>query len=174
MITESWRQKSRTEAGYREFVGSRAASLHRTAYLLCGDWHLADDLVQETFVAIFRHWRRVQRADNQNAYVKRILINEFNRHWRRYGGLPVHADIDRLAGAVPDVSDEVVNRADLLRALLTLPARQRATVVLRYLEGMSERETAAVMRCSEGTVKSQTSRALTSLRNFLDRTESTL
>jgi len=73
---------SRPEEEYREFVGSRAASLHRTAYLLCGDWHLADDLVQETFVQTFRHWRRVQRADNQNAYVKHILINEFKRHWQ--------------------------------------------------------------------------------------------
>jgi RNA polymerase sigma-70 factor (sigma-E family) len=162
------------EQDYREFAGSRAASLHRTAYLLCGDWHLADDLVQETFVQTFRHWRRVQRADNQNAYVKRILINEFNRHWRRYGGLPVRADNDRPEVAVPDISDEVVNRADLLRALLTLPARQRATVVLRYLEGMSERETAAVMRCSEGTVKSQTARALNALEACLKHKESPL
>ena len=162
---------SSPEEEYREFAGSRAASLHRTAYLLCGDWHLADDLVQETLVQTFRHWRRVQRADNQNAYVKRILINEFNRHWRRYGGLPVSADNDRLEVAVPDISDEVVNRADLLRALLTLPARQRATVVLRYLEGMSERETAAVMRCSEGTVKSQTSRALNTLGGCLRHKE---
>jgi len=159
---------SRPEEEYREFVGSRAAALHRTAYLLCGDWHLANDLVQETFVQTFRHWRRVQRADNQNAYVKRILINEFNRHWRRYGGLPVRADTEV---AVPDISDEVVNRADLLRALLTLPARQRATVVLRYLEGMSERETAAVMRCSEGTVKSQTARALNVLEGCLKHKE---
>ncbi len=162
---------SSPEQEYREFAGSRAASLHRTAYLLCGDWHLADDLVQETLVQTFRHWRRVQRADNQNAYVKRILINEFNRHWRRYGGLPVSADNDRLEVAVPDISDEVVNRADLLRALLTLPARQRATVVLRYLEGMSERETAAVMRCSEGTVKSQTARALSALAGSLKHKE---
>jgi RNA polymerase sigma-70 factor (sigma-E family) len=161
---------SSPEQEYREFAGSRAASLHRTAYLLCGDWHLADDLVQETFVQTFRHWRRVQRADNQNAYVKRILINEFNRHWQRYGGLPV-ADNDRLDAAVPDISDEVVSRADLLRALLTLPARQRATVVLRYLEGMSERETAAVMRCSEGTVKSQTARALNALEGCLKHKE---
>ena len=161
---------SSQEQEYREFAGSRAASLHRTAYLLCGDWHLADDLVQETFVQTFRHWRRVQRADNQNAYVKRILINEFNRHWQRYGGLPV-ADNDRLDVAVPDISDEVVSRADLLRALLTLPARQRATVVLRYLEGMSERETAAVMRCSEGTVKSQTARALNALEGCLKHKE---
>ena len=162
---------SSPEQEYREFAGSRAASLHRTAYLLCGDWHLADDLVQETLVQTFRHWRRVQRADNQNAYVKRILINEFNRHWRRYAGLPVSADNDRLEVAVPDISDEVVNRADLLRALLTLPARQRATVVLRYLEGMSERETAAVMRCSEGTVKSQTARALSALAGSLKHKE---
>ena len=162
---------SGTDEGYREFAGTRAASLHRTAYLLCGDWHLADDLVQETFVQTFRHWRRVQRADNQNAYVKRILINEFNRHWQRYGGLPVRADNDRPDLAIPDISDEVVNRADLLRALLTLPARQRATVVLRYLEGMSERETAAVMRCSEGTVKSQTARALNALEGCLKHKE---
>jgi RNA polymerase sigma factor (sigma-70 family) len=113
----------------------------------------------------------VQRADNQNAYVKRILINEFKRHWQRYGGLPVRADTDRPEVAVPDVSDEVVNRADLLRALLTLPVRQRATVVLRYLEGMSERETAAVMRCSEGTVKSQTARALNALGGCLKHKE---
>ncbi|HEY5399810.1 MAG TPA: SigE family RNA polymerase sigma factor [Trebonia sp.] len=166
---------SRPEEEYREFVGSRAASLHRTAYLLCGDWHLADDLVQETFVQTFRHWRRVQRADNQSAYVRRILINEFKRHWQRYGGLPVRPDADhRAEAAVPDVSDEVVNRADLLRALLTLPARQRATVVLRYLEGMSERETAAVMRCSEGTVKSQTARALNALGGCLNHKESPL
>jgi RNA polymerase sigma-70 factor (sigma-E family) len=165
---------SSPEEEYRAFAGSRAASLHRTAYLLCGDWHLADDLVQETFVQTFRHWRRVQRADNQNAYVKRILINEFNRHWQRYGGLPVRADNDRPEVAAPDISDEVVNRADLLRALLTLPARQRATVVLRYLEGMSERETAAVMRCSEGTVKSQTARALSALAGCLKPKESPL
>lgn len=165
---------SRPEEEYREFVGRRAASLHRTAYLLCGDWHLANDLVQETFVHAFRHWRRVQRADNQNAYVRRILINEFNRHWQRYGGLPVRADTDHPECAVPDVSDEVASRADLLRALLALPARQRATVVLRYLEGMSERETAAVMRCSEGTVKSQTARALNTLSGCLKHKESPL
>jgi RNA polymerase sigma-70 factor (sigma-E family) len=156
---------------YLDFVGSRAASLHRTAYLLCGDWHLANDLVQETLVQTYRHWRRIQRADNQNAYVRRVLVNEFNRHWRRYSGLPVRADTDRFVAAVPDVSEEVVNRADLLRALLTLPVRQRATVVLRYLEGMSERETAAVMGCSEGTVKSQTSRALNTLGGCLKHKE---
>jgi RNA polymerase sigma-70 factor (sigma-E family) len=165
---------SRSEDEYREFVDSRAPSLHRTAYLLCGDWHLADDLVQETFVHAFRHWRRVQQADNQNAYVRRIMINEFNRRWQRYGRLPVVADGEHPEVTVPDASDEVANRADLLRALLTLPPRQRATVVLRYLEDMSERETAAVMRCSEGTVKSQTARALSTLGGCLKHKESPL
>jgi DNA-directed RNA polymerase specialized sigma24 family protein len=64
--------------------------------------------VQETFVQAFRHWRRVQRAGNQNAYVKRILVNEFKRHWRRYGGLPVRAGAVYPGAAVPDVCDEVV------------------------------------------------------------------
>ena len=113
----------------------------------------------------------VQRADNQNAYVKRIMINEFSRSWQRYRALPVGARTDHPEVAVPDVSNEVVNRTDLLRALLTLPARQRATVVLRYLEGMSVQETAAVMRCREGTVKSQAARALSTLGDCLNYKE---
>jgi RNA polymerase sigma-70 factor (sigma-E family) len=162
---------NRRDEEYLEFVGSRAAPLHRTAYLLCGDWHLADDLVQDTLVKTFRHWRRVQRADNPNAYVRRILVNEFKRHLQHHRDLPVRTDSDRIEVTIPDVSDEVVNRADLLRALLSLPARQRATVVLRYLEGMSERETATVLRCSEGTVKSQTFRALNTLGGYLKHKE---
>lgn len=162
---------SRREEEYQEFVEANAAPLHRAAYLLCGDWHLANDLVQETLVKAFRHWRRVQWADNPTAYVRRIMINEFKRHWQRHRDLPVRAASERHEVIIPDVSDEVVNRADLLRALLSLPARQRATVVLRYLEGMSERETAAVLRCSEGTVKSQTSRALAALGGHLKHKE---
>jgi RNA polymerase sigma-70 factor (sigma-E family) len=155
---------------YREFVTSRAAALHRTAYLLCGDWHLADDLVQEALAKAFRHWRRVRRADSPDAYVQRILINEANRHWRRHRGVAPTVDADHEP-ATHDFADEIVDRAALLRALLSLPARQRATVVLRYLEGMSERETAAVLKCSEGTVKSQTFRALNTLKTFLRREE---
>ncbi len=164
---------SSPEEEYLEFAGSRAASLHRTAYLLCGDWHLADDLVQETFVQTFRHWRRVQRADNQNAYVKRILINEFNRHWQRYGGLPVESTATVPRSPSPTFLRGRQPRRSAARPA-DPPARQRATVVLRYLEGMSERETAAVMRCSEGTVKSQTARALNALEGCLKHKESPL
>jgi len=153
---------------FLEFVQSRAAPLHRTAYLLCGDWHLADDLVQETLAKSFRHWHRLQRADNPDAYVRRILVNEARWYWRRHRNAVGPADVTPREPGVPDATTAVTNRVALFQALLSLPARQRATVVLRYLEGMSERETAAVLGCGEGTVKSQTSRALGSLRTFLE------
>jgi RNA polymerase sigma-70 factor (sigma-E family) len=162
---------SREGAEFREFVLGRAAPLHRTAFLLCGDWHLADDLVQEALAKAYRHWSRVQRADSPDAYVRRILVNEVNRHWRRHKGLTTTGPVAEVA-APGDAPNEIVRRDGLLRALLALPARQRATVVLRYLEGLTERETAAVLRCSEGTVKSQTSRALAALKTYLEREES--
>jgi len=121
------------EREFREYVRSRTVALHRTAYMLCGDWHIAQDLTQETPV----------RAAATEPYM-------------------------------PDSAEEIVEHAELFQALLRLPLRQRATVVLRYLDGLSERETATALGCSQGTVKSQTSRALNSLRTFLDRTESTL
>jgi RNA polymerase sigma-70 factor (sigma-E family) len=153
---------------FLDFVKSRAAPLHRMAYLLCGDWHLADDLVQETLAKSFRHWHRVQRADNPDAYVRRMLVNEARRHWRRHRNATGPVDVTAHEPGVPDAAAAITNRVALFQALLSLPARQRATVVLRYLEGMSERETAAVLGCGEGTVKSQTSRALGSLRTFLE------
>ncbi|MEU4478064.1 SigE family RNA polymerase sigma factor [Micromonospora sp. NPDC023966] len=157
------------EHDFRVFVQGIAASLHRTAYLLCGDWYLADDLVQETLARAYSHWRKVQRADSPSAYVRRILINESRRSWRRNRNVTVHPDVDLADITAVDMSDEVVNRDELLQALQSLSARQRATVVLRFLEGLSERETAAVLGCSEGTVKSQTSRALIKLKSVLNR-----
>jgi RNA polymerase sigma-70 factor (sigma-E family) len=159
------------EQDFRLFVQGIAASLHRTAYLLCGDWYLADDLVQEALAKAYSHWRKVQQAENPSAYVRRILINESRRSWRRNRNTTAHPDADLADFAVADMSDGVVNRAELLEALQALTARQRATVVLRYLEGLSERETAATLGCSEGTVKSQTSRALIKLKSVLNRGE---
>jgi RNA polymerase sigma-70 factor (sigma-E family) len=162
---------SGSEEEFRTFVTNRAASLHRTAYLLCGDWHLADDLVQEALAKAFRHWKRVRRADSPEAYVRRILINESNRRWRNRRDVVLRADEAEPDGVTSDPADQVANRSELLEALLSLPPRQRATIVLRYLDGLSERETAAVLRCSEGTVKSQTSRALRALNRFLTTEE---
>jgi RNA polymerase sigma-70 factor (sigma-E family) len=160
---------SGADQDFRLFVQEIAASLHRTAYLLCGDWYLADDLVQEALAKAYCHWRKVQGAENPSAYVRRILINESRRSWRRNRNMTVHPDVNLADVAVADMSDGVVNRAELLQALQSLSARQRATVVLRFLEGLSERETAAALGCSEGTVKSQTSRALIKLKSVLNR-----
>jgi RNA polymerase sigma-70 factor (sigma-E family) len=158
------------DAPFREFVQQRAAPLHRTAYLLCGDWYLAEDLVQETFARAYAQWRRVQGADSPEAYVRRILLNEARKRWRRRD-----VSVPRTAAvrdqAAPDWSEHVVRRAELFEALLLLPVRQRATIVLRYLDGLTERETAMILQCREGTVKSQTSRALASLRKHLTRQE---
>jgi RNA polymerase sigma-70 factor (sigma-E family) len=162
---------SGAEQEFRVFVEGIAASLHRTAYLLCGDWYLADDLVQEALAKAYSHWRKVQRAENPSAYVRRILINESRRGWRRNRNMTVRPAATVADTAVADMSDGVVNRAELLEALQSLPARQRATVVLRFLEGLSERETAAALKCSEGTVKSQTSRALIKLKSVLNQGE---
>lgn len=154
---------------FRAFVEQMAGPLHRMAFLLCGDWHLADDLVQESLAKAYSHWAKVQRADNPSAYVRRILINESRRNWRR--NPQTDTQLSGADVAVPDLSDRVAGRADLIRALQSLPIRQRATVVLRFLEELSERETATVLGCSEGTVKSQTSRALTKLKSVLNRGE---
>lgn len=160
---------SGAEQDFRIFVQGIAASLHRTAYLLCGDWYLADDLVQEALAKTYSHWRKVQRADSPSAYVRRILINESRRGWRRNKNNMVHSGGEVADIPVSDMSDGVVNRAELRQALQSLPERQKATVVLRYLEGLSERETAAALGCSEGTVKSQTSKALQKLKSVLNR-----
>jgi RNA polymerase sigma-70 factor (sigma-E family) len=160
---------------FREFMRDRASPLHQSAYLLCGDWHLADDLVQDTLVKAYQHWPRVRQADSPDAYVRRILLNEARGRWRRRERVaPVARFAEGREPVAPDTTDEVDRRAGLLQALLALPLRQRATVILRYLEGMTERETASALGCSEGTVKSQNARALGALRRFLERAESTL
>lgn len=160
---------------FGEFMRNRASPLHQSAYLLCGDWHLAHDLVQDTLVKAYQHWPRVRQADSPEAYVRRILLNEARGRWRRRERT---AAVSRFPEgrepAAPDATDDVERRVGLLQALHALPFRQRATIILRYLEGMSERETAAALGCSEGTVKSQSARALGTLRSYLSRTESTL
>ena len=133
---------------FREFIRNRASLLHQSAYLLCGDWHLAHDLVQDTLVKAYQHWPRVRQADSPDAYVRRILLNEARGRWRRREWVvPVPRFPEGREPVAPDAADEIARRAGLLEALLALPLRQRATVILRYLEGMSERETAAVLGC---------------------------
>lgn len=153
--------------GFDAFVASRSTSLLRTAYLLTRDRGLAEDLVQTSLVKAWFAWARIE--GQPEAYVRRIMVNTYSSWWRRkWNG--EHATED-----VPEVvprgqhdghasSMQIADRTDLWQALGRLPKRQRAVVVLRFYEDLSEIETAEVMQCSVGTVKSQTSRALAKLR----------
>lgn len=167
-------EREGAEAGrsgeFLQFARGRASLLHQSAYVLCGDWHLAEDLVQETLVKTYRYWPRVRRADSPDAYVRRILLNQARDRWRRREKAESVARFT-VDPAVPDATDDIARRDRVLQALLELPFQQRATVVLRYLEGLSQAETAELLGCTEGTVKSHSSRALATLREFLDRTE---
>lgn len=148
------------ELPFAEFVAARTPALMRTAYLLTGDWQRAEDLLQTALIACYGKWSRIREPD---AYVRRALVVTYagwrRRRWtgERPGDLPERADSnDAMRGA-----DE---RADLMRLLAELPPRQRAVVVLRYYEDMSEGEVAALLGISPGTVKSQANRALAKLR----------
>ncbi|MFD5468467.1 SigE family RNA polymerase sigma factor [Kitasatospora sp. NPDC127059] len=154
-------QKAARDEEFREFTGSAWSRLLRTAYLLAGDRHGAEDLVQQALERAYVHWNKVRAADDPNAYVRRILINEHARRFRRRPAeYLVEVLPDRPAPTGPDPDD----RAVLLAALAALPPRQREAVVLRYWEDLSESQTAAAMDCSVGTVKSQAARGLAKLR----------
>ncbi len=148
---------------FGEFARSRQAALLRTAFLMCGDRHLAEDLVQTTFYKLARSWNRVRKADSVDAYTRRTLTNCFldHRRLRRWSLI----DHDLPDPAAPSHDSEL--RMVVLAALAELPPRARATVVLRFWEDLSVEETAAAMGVSTGTVKSTTSKALDRLRPVL-------
>jgi RNA polymerase sigma-70 factor (sigma-E family) len=152
------------EDEYREFVHARLDRLRRTAYLLCRDWHTADDLVSVTLARLFRTWRRARQAGNLDAYVRAMLTNAFlderRRPWRREEST-AHPP-DTVAAAVPDTA--VGDRAALGSLLAMLPRRQRAVIVLRFYCDMSVTDVAHLLGVSEGTVKSQSARGLEILR----------
>lgn len=140
-----------TEPAYREYVAGNLDRLRRTAYLLCGDWHLADDLTSTVLVKLLRHWKRASAMDHLDAYVRRMLmsawLDERRRPWRRESSterLP-----DRPVTGVADTD----RRLDVLSLLAGLPPRRRAVLVLRYFCDLSVEETAQALGCSEGTPK---------------------
>ncbi|MEV4413813.1 SigE family RNA polymerase sigma factor [Catellatospora sp. NPDC049609] len=151
--------------GFREYAAARRSALRRTAYLLCGDWHLADDLVQDALAGLFVRWRRVSARGDVDPYVHRMLVNGYlathRRKWRREVATAELPDLPADAAA-RDGTREV-----LLRALAGLGPSQRAVVVLRYWEDLSVEQTAAALGCSTGNVKSQAARGLAHLRTAL-------
>jgi len=150
-----------TEQAYREYVAANLDRLRRTAYLLCGDWHLADDLTSTVLVKLLRHWKRASEMEHLDAYTRRMLmsawLDERRRPWRR------ESFTDRLPDR-PAAGADTDQRLDVISLLARLPPRRRAVLVLRYFCDLSVEETAQALGCSEGTVKSHAARALESLR----------
>ncbi len=147
-----------------EYYLARGTRMRNSAYLMCGDWHLAEDLTQIAFTKLYRVWRRVSRQESLDQYVRRILLrallDEQRRPWRRESTAgPDNPGLDRVV-VFPDIDGELT-----LRGLLAaLPARQRAVLVLRFWDDLSVQQVAEVLGVPEGTVKSLTSRGLQALR----------
>ncbi|MEV5961585.1 SigE family RNA polymerase sigma factor [Kribbella sp. NPDC051952] len=155
---------------YVEFVEATSGSLRRTAFLVCGDWHRADDIVQDSLYKLYRSWAKVDRGGNPLGYARRIVVNAAldsgRRPWRRE--VPT-ADLPADRDLPGDHAAEQAQRDEVLTALELLAPRQRACVVLRYYEDLSVEQTAQLLSCSEGTVKSQTARGLETLRNAINQ-----
>ncbi len=146
---------------FDDFVAARGDALWRSAWLLTGDAHLAEDLVQTALAKSYRRWDRIGDVGGFEAYVRRTLYTTYVSWWRRrWNGERATADLPET----PVLGADLELRRDLLTALAALPRGQRAVLALRYFEDLSERETAATLGCSVGTVKSQTARAIAALR----------
>ena len=157
------------EEAFAEYAAGALARLRRIAFLLCQDWHRAEDLTQTALTRLYVHWRRATAADNLDAYVGAILMNAYlseqrTSWWKRTHLRPEPEEL-LPAGADEAPIEDVL---DLRAALHTLAPRRRAVVVLRYYCDYSVEQTARMLGCSTGTVKSQTSRALAQLRVVLE------
>ena len=153
------------DAEYTEYVAARLSSLRRLAAVLCGDWQRADDLVQATLTKLYVHWGRVREASHADAYARAVLVREFIHERRSTWVKRV-----RLSGGVTEAPAAAVDHdavLDVRAAVAALPARQRATLVLRFYCDLNVEQCAAVLGCSPGTVKSQTARALEAVRRAL-------
>jgi RNA polymerase sigma-70 factor (sigma-E family) len=153
------------EREFREFVTARSPALLRTAYLLTGDVHHAQDLLQTALLGAARRWSGIHRRDQPDAYVRRAMYNHQARWWRLRATRPESPMADPpQPAAAGDHAQQIADRDGLMGALRRLPPRQRAVVVLRYYEDRSEAEVASLLRISLGTVRSQASKALAKLR----------
>jgi RNA polymerase sigma-70 factor (sigma-E family) len=151
------------EEDFRQFAASRQKQLLRSAYLLCGDWHGAEDLVQTAFGLLYRSWRKVRNAEHPDAYAKQVLYrcHLSSKRKKRFATVPIESVPEP---ATADAGLDHGSVSVLMEALAGLPERARAVVVLRFWEDYSVAQTAEALGISQGTVKSQTSRALAMLR----------
>ena len=159
------------EPEFDAYFRARRDAVRRTAYLLCGDWHRADDHAQAAFVALHRHWRRIRDRDALDAWMRKTLVrtvvDESRRPWRRERSTEDPVVTTAVADRAEGPADSIITRHVLVDGLRVVPPRQRAVLVLRFLEGLDVAATAEVLGCSEGTVKSQTAHGLAALRAAL-------
>lgn len=156
------------DADFEAWLVVRQPALHRTAWALTGNPHDAADLLQTALAKVYLSWDRVSRADSIDSYARRVLVNEHTSLWRRAFKRREHSTYEVPDRGATDNYDEGTSH-ELWRFVQTLSPRQRAVVVLRYYEELSEAETAEVLGVSVGTVKSQCSRALATLRQRAPR-----
>lgn len=155
---------SRASMSFESFVHATAGSMHRTAVLLCGDHHLAEDLTQTAYAKVFASWRRVTRADDPVAYTRQILVRTFLSHRR------LRRTSERPVDAVPEAvgsGDDPSARLDLLAALQSLSPDDRAVLVLRFWEDLSVAESARLLGTSDAACRQRTGRALTRIRALM-------
>lgn len=153
--------------GLEEFIVARQAALSRVAYLLTGNHDAARDLLQSALEKTARHWRRVSGGGNPDGYVRRVLYNTFVSSWRRRQRMAEYPTAELPdTPSRHDESERTARRLTLERALARLTPKQRAVIVLRFYEDLSEVDTARALGCSVGTVKSQTNYALGRLRSL--------
>lgn len=159
--------KVEDEERYVEYVTARLPWIRKVAYLLCHDWHRADDIAQTAITRLYVHWRHARAAQSLDAYTRTVVVRAFlserRAAWARRVDLPGELPQN---GAVDDGDPAL--RVVVRQALAGVPPKQRATLVLRFYCDLSVEETAEALRCSVGTVKSQTARGLDALRRVLD------
>jgi RNA polymerase sigma-70 factor (sigma-E family) len=156
--------RERQDAEFTEYAAARAARLRETAYLLCGDWHRAQDLAQMALAKVYVAWPKIERSEAVDAYARRVLTNEFLGYRRR------RSSTERVTDELPETAVQPVQhelRLTLLEALERLSPSRRAVVVLRYWEDHSIETVAEMLGMSTSAVKSASLRALAELRSML-------
>lgn len=164
-----WSRQARRahEAEFEEFVAASTRSLRRTAYLMCGDWHRAEDIVQTVFVRVYLKWDKIEHSEGPGPYARRAVVNaaidESRKPWRREQAMATAPEF----ASRHDHAVATADRDEITQALAALPARQRAVVILRYAEDHDVDTTADLLGITSGTVKSQAARGLATLRKSM-------
>lgn len=161
--------------GFHDFVVGRSGSLLRFAWVLTGDWHAAEDLVQGALVRTWPRWSSIRRHDDPEVYVRRVIVNSRTSWLRRRSSAEIPAAEPPERSSDADAYAGVDTRECLRSVLMQLPPRQRAVVGLRFLDDLTEGQVATILGCSVGTVKSQAAKAIVKmredpmLRGFIDQ-----